>query len=221
MDINLDEIRNISDLALIPVLSMIVYGFSMLRGKSKPERMTRFLFWLSTLPGLYNLISTDYDNDWRYSALLIIFSAMNLIIFLMSTKYGVGGKNLIDKACFLVAISLGGLSLALQDTSSIILANTLAASSLLVAFIPTFIKTWKRPSTEGSWFYIIQTLGWMLNISLISYMVLENLIFPSVMMLINLTMLIIINKTKVFGILSSTSSRSTITKSTKLSSKLT
>jgi hypothetical protein len=85
----------------------------------------------------------------------VLFAGISFIhcvaIFAMSLWRGMGGGSRTDWACF--ALALLGLA-AWQVSGSPLVGMGFAIFADLVAYIPAFIKTWRRPDTESPWLYV-------------------------------------------------------------------
>lgn len=167
------------------LISPVVYGFSMVNGVSRPARMTRFIIWVAATISLFSLIA---DGSTGAVWLAGIFSIRSFFLFVMSLKYGLGGWGKIDKAS--LALSALGL-LAWQIFDQPLMALSAAIAADLIGFIPAYVKTWKEPSSEGPWFYVIEAAAVVLNIILIGEWSID-LVFPVYILISGLIMLAII-----------------------------
>jgi hypothetical protein len=77
---------------------------SILKGKFKPQRMTRFLLFLVSFLFIGTLLAQG-DRNSIYPIFVIFLG--NLVIFILSIKYGVGGTTKLD----MLVLSLAILSL--------------------------------------------------------------------------------------------------------------
>ncbi|MFT7507635.1 MAG: hypothetical protein ACI92I_000798 [Acidimicrobiales bacterium] len=93
-----------------------------------------------------------------------VFDFRNFLLLLMSLQYGMGGIEVIDGWCLFIALT--GL-IGWQITGDPLIALVFAIIADLVGFIPAFVKTYKDPTSEGPWFYYIETMSVILNIIMI------------------------------------------------------
>jgi len=86
---------------LIACISPIIGIRSILKGKFKPQRMTRFLLFLVSLLFIGTLLAQG-DRNTIY--VILVIGLGNLIIFLLSIKNGMGGTTKFDILVLLMAI---------------------------------------------------------------------------------------------------------------------
>lgn len=138
---------------LLPLLGTGVYVVSILRGISKPHRMTRLLLTVITGLSFFALLA-GHDTSGVWLALVSFVQAIG--IYLLSLKYGMGGRDTFDFIC--MALCTAGLAAwwVTGESLSGLLASILAD---LVAVLPSLRKTWRLPHTEDGWFYAIDTIA--------------------------------------------------------------
>lgn len=169
----------------LALIAPIVYAASMVQGRSKPARMTRFIVWLAAF---ISFISLWADGSQGAIWLAGVFAVRNFFLLLMSFKYGVGGWSRIDKICLVLAI-LGLIGWQVFGDPLIALIFAIVAD--FVGFIPAFVKTYKQPDSEGPMFYWIETAAVILNIIVIGMWTVD-LLFPAYILLSNIVMLALI-----------------------------
>ncbi len=166
----------------LALISPIVYAISMVQGCSKPARMTRFIVWLAATISFFSLWA---DGSTVAVWLAGVFAFRNTFLLLMSLKYGVGGVTTIDKYSFVIAIA--GL-IGWQLAGDPLVALLFAIAADFVGFVPALIKTYKEPSSEGPWFYYLESTAVLLNIIVIGAWSID-LLFPVHILLTNVLML--------------------------------
>lgn len=123
------------------------YLFDILKGKTKPERATWFVWSLQGLISFGSQVALGAHWSLFFVGLN---AAGNLAVFLLSLKFGVGGWRLVDKISLVVAIV--GLAVSL-----IFEAPVIALIGVIVAdfagTIPTFFKVYRLPSTETTFMW--------------------------------------------------------------------
>lgn len=139
--------------AVLPLVSSAVYIVSILRGHTKPQRITRFLMSLITGMSFFALwASGDVSGVW----LALTSFAQALVIFCLSLRRGMGGKGWLDIIC--VALCVIGLVVWLGAGEPVVgLVAAIVAD--LIAIIPAFVKTWQLPHTETHWFYTLDGIA--------------------------------------------------------------
>lgn len=126
------------------------YIIDTLKGKTKPERATWFVF---SVLGLIAFVSqAELGATWS-----LVFSGVDtlgsLIVLILSIKYGVGGWSKLDR--YALAIAAGGVGVAVLAHEPIIaLLGNIAAD--ISGTVLTVHKTFRAPDTET-------TISWALT----------------------------------------------------------
>lgn len=145
--------------SLIAVIGPITYIISILRGISKPQRMTRFiLFFVMTL-NFISIISANGNLGAKVFAGIVCFQA--IIIFVLSLWRGMGGANRFDYFCLVIA-ALGLVIWKL--TGNPVMGIIFSIIADFFAYLPAFVKTWHHPETESVWYYILTALSAFLGV---------------------------------------------------------
>lgn len=125
------------------MLSVVPYVRSILKGNTKPQRMT----WLIWTILVFIAFFSQLAKGATWSLLLTAGDAVAiLIIFIISIKFGMGGFRKID----ILSLIGAGISLFLWY-----LTNEPAVALFLIILIDiiganlTIIKAWKNPETEN------------------------------------------------------------------------
>ena len=122
----------------LALLQIIPYVVSILRGHTKPERMSYFLWLIVDTMGVASYVAVGaHTTVWVQFA----FVFTGGLVFLMSIKYGIGGFSHFDLFCFAVAIA-GGV-LAAQTPTSFITAGAglaLGLKGFIAAILGGFDK---------------------------------------------------------------------------------
>ena len=170
-------------LVIVSALLMIWGGYAYFRdtlaGKTKPNRVSWFLWALAPLVSIGAAFSADADV-WA-SVRVIIGGIVPAIIFLVSfvNKNSYWRLERFDWFC-------GGLSLlalffwALADSP--LIAILLATIANTFASIPTFIKAWHYPETETKLIFVTSFLSAILIIPAIPEWNIENSAFQIMLM---------------------------------------
>jgi hypothetical protein len=153
---------------------------TILKGRFKPHRITRIIkIFVSTLIFI-SLLSIENNLSVLLAGAQLISS---FAIFILSFKYGVGGKSKID----FVVLFLALISIILwKSTNNPVLALSLFISSHLIGMIPTIYKCFKKPRTESLTFYFSDIVSGgfsLLSIGLINY---SNFAFPLYIFVLNI-----------------------------------
>lgn len=159
------------------IQAFITQGFgiySIFKGTYKPQRMTRFLYFVMTLLMVGSLY---VQQSWTALALAAAQGVGVTLVFLLSFKYGMGGAHKTDLITLFGALATG---IVWKTTSNAVLALEMSVVTDLLAFFPTLLKTWSHPFTEDWRFYFSDVLA--SSFSLLAFVgtsfVLSDLVFP-------------------------------------------
>jgi hypothetical protein len=133
---------------VIVLIGAPFYLVDILKGKTKPQRTTWFIW---TVQGTVALIS-QVQLGAHWSLWFAGLNALgNLVVFLLSLKYGVGGWQKIDVVALAVAI-VGVLVSLIAHAPFVALLGVILAD--FAGSVPTFEKVYRLPSSETSitWF---------------------------------------------------------------------
>ncbi len=171
-------------------VSYFVYEWSIVTGRTKPHRTTRFVLLLITTLGAASLFAAQD----RVAFYLIAFSALNsTVIFLLSLKYGVGGWSKTDILCLLIA--LAGIT-AWKLTNNPAVGVYAAIIADFSGMVPALIKTYRSPKSEYWLFYAVDLAAITFNLLAIQTWELKNFSYPVYLLAINFVMLLLIARPK-------------------------
>jgi hypothetical protein len=133
---------------LIVLIGAPPYLFDILKGKTKPERATWFIW---SVQGCIAFGSQAVLGAHWSLWFVGLNAAGNLAVWLLSLKYGVGGWKRIDIAALIIAAV--GLLLSLV-TRNALLALWGVVIADFAGVIPTLQKTYHHPESETTitWF---------------------------------------------------------------------
>ena len=187
-------------LVIVSALLLLWGGYAYLRdtlaGRTKPNRVTWFLWALAPLVSFGAAFSADAHN-WA-SVRVLVGGVVPAVIFLGSfvNKNSYWRLARFDWLC-------GGLSLTAllfwQFANSPLIAVLLATAANAFASIPTFIKAWNFPETETRLIFITSFLSAILIIPAIPVWTIANSAFQIGLMVTTGALLLAIYR-KDFGI---------------------
>ncbi len=164
--------------AILSLTAIVPYIIDILRGNTKPERMSRVI-WI--IVGLL-LISSYYSVGARETLWIIIaYTIYPAIILGFSVKYGVGGFTKLDIICLFGA--LFGVA------AWYISRNAAAAFYIIIiidviGFAPTIKKTYFQPKTENTLAWQIGFVAALLNMFAIQTWSVNIFVYPMVTLFI-------------------------------------
>lgn len=138
---------------LLSVISPVFYTRSILAHKAQPHRVTRFIVLIASISGILGILHSTNKAGIIFA---LIFLTRALYLFVLSIMYGVGGASRSDKACLVIGlISV----LTYSFTGNGWAAVLLGILADFIGYIPTFIKTWKKPESEDPLFFSIEGMA--------------------------------------------------------------
>lgn len=175
---------------LILLLGNIPYILSIRRGDTRPNRVT---WGIWTVIGLTLLASSYSSGATNTLWLLLSLVVSQSIITLYAFKYGRGKWQKLDLLCLVGA----GLSLCLWQLSGSPLVAILMNTTMdMLGAIPTISKTYHDPDSEDLVFWSMSFTSAVLNLLAIEHFSLSFIVFPIYLFILNVTMLLLITRTK-------------------------
>lgn len=172
---------------IIALLAYIVYVISILRGKSKPNRAT---WWIWAFMGL--VLALSYKSSGAVNTVWVPYMEFlgPFIIALLSVKYGEGGLNSkTDLICLFGAI-LSVILWIIFDSPVVALVTNLAIDSF--AIVPTIKKSYLRPEGEDFWAWFGTGVADSLNMFAVERFSFAILIYPIYMLVSDLIIIFIL-----------------------------
>ena len=159
----------------INLVGAIVYAYSVVKGSTRPNRVTWFV--LSFAPLLAFAAMTAQGVSFRESVFTLETGISPLIIFI-STFFAKQPKWEITKFDLICgALSVIGFVLWLiLKEGNIAITFALLADGL--AFLPTLVKAFKYPETENPWAFMMGTVAAVIAIAILSTYDYKHLAFP-------------------------------------------
>ncbi len=170
-------------LVIISALLMLIGGYAYFRdtlsGKTKPNRVSWFMWALAPLISIGAAFSADADI-WA-SIRVIVGGIVPALVFLASfnNRHGYWKLSRFDLTCgalSLMALIFWGI------VDSPLIAILLATAGNTFASVPTFFKAWNFPETETRLTYITSFLSSILIIPSIPEWNIENSAFQIMLM---------------------------------------
>ena len=144
---------------ILALLAPTTYIVSIIRGRSKPHRTTRFVVLVVVALIFLGTLSAHGNNGTKMLTTVTLLSSM--IIFGLSLRRGMGGWSLFDRICLLIALI--GI-IGWRVTGNPITAIVLAILADTIAYLPAIAKTWRHPQSESHWFYSLSLVAAFLSL---------------------------------------------------------
>ncbi len=172
---------------IIAFLAYVVYVVSILRGKSKPNRAT---WWIWAFMGLVLALSYKFSGASNTVWVPYVEFIGPLAIAILSIKYGEGGlNNKTDLICLFGAI-VSVILWVIFDSPVVALVTNLAIDSF--AIVPTIKKSYLRPEGEDFWAWFGTGLADGLNMFAVERFTFAILLYPIYMLVSDLIIIFIL-----------------------------
>lgn len=162
----------------ISILAFIPYFHSILKGQTKPNRIT---WWIWTLLGI--LLYFSYKEAGAKETLWVplIYIIAPLITAILSIKYGVGGWTTFDLVCLLGALASTFLWI-ISGSPTVALILFLLID--LFGALPTIKKAYVVPEQESKLAWFLMCLANCVNLFAVQDFQFSILIYPLYMFII-------------------------------------
>ncbi len=169
--------------AVIAGISGIYYIYTILKGYTKPHRVTWFGWSLATILGAWAAFSAGAGGGALVPA---TYAVVLSIIFLLSLvpKYGKPGGDRMDYV--IAAVATGGILLWQVADLPIAAATTIAILSDMWFSWLTVRESWRQPETEAIGPWLAGSLACALGVAALDSFAYAAAAFPVYILLVNL-----------------------------------
>lgn len=176
---------------IIALFAYIVYVISILKRKTKPNRVT---WWIWAFMGLVLALSYKFSGANNTVWVPYVEFLGPFTIALLSVKYGEGSlENKTDLWCLFGAV-VSIILWIIFDNPVIALVTNLAIDSF--AIIPTIKKSYLRPEGEDFWAWFGTGMADTLNMFAVERFTFAILVYPVYMLVSDLIIILILLKKK-------------------------
>lgn len=172
----------------IGVLANIPYMIDIVKGRAKPERIS-WLLW-TALGATYFIGALQGDGA-------ILFTLMNLLMpaatFILSLKYGVGGRSWFGRICLIAAVIAFILMLVIDKP---IFGLVLALLIDAIGSMLTIRKLLKDRTSETKLVWGASVISSVLSVIALENYSVENLLFPMFVILADGTTFLLVKSGK-------------------------
>jgi hypothetical protein len=160
-------------------VAIIPYVIDMLRGRARPERATWFIWLVLALIAFGSQLAQGATN----SLWLTGFDTVGvLVVFSLSTKYGVGGFTKRDSIA-LIAAAIGLLLWYVTRHAIIALGIVIAIDALGTSL--TVVKTYHDPSSETYLMWLLVGVAGLMTMFAVGSFNIGLLVYPLYIFLAN------------------------------------
>jgi len=166
---------------VLELASCAVYIASILRGKTRPNRVT---WWILALVSAM-ITASYYASGARETIWLpAVYTTCFVVIGLLSLKFGDGPivLSFLDRVCLIGAIAS---ALIWWFFNSAVLALYMNIIIDFIGLVPTMRKAYVRPWTESGLAWTIAVIASLLNVFAIAQWTLEISVYPLYLLIVN------------------------------------
>lgn len=171
------------------------YIVNTLKGKTKPNRVSWFLWAAAPLIGTGAAISSDADIWATVRIFLAGFIPLVVLISSFVNKQSYWKLTAFDFTCGLWSVLALAVWLLTDSPEAAIL---FAATADGLAALPTLIKSWKYPETETGWTFMAGFIATLLVLPSIPNWNIENSAFQIYLLTVNALLTFFIFRKKLF-----------------------
>lgn len=165
---------------LVIIAVTVPYMFDIVKGKARPARAARAMFFAMLLLALAQQHTLGVGYALAVTVAEFISSALLLVL---AIKYGVGGWSRSDIICYLLlTVDL----IVWLLTKNALLALHLTVLADMISFWPTVQKTWHEPKSETPLFFFGGFIAPLLSIAAGGNLAYSVILFPIYLSLVNL-----------------------------------
>lgn len=168
----------------LAAISYGIYITTVLQRKTTPHSIT-WLVWTALNGAMF---FEQMNNGAGFGAWVTGSAAIaNIVIFLLSLRYGDHGVTRIDWITLVIAILMFGVWFMTGGGGlTIVLAVTIFA----IGMIPTLIKSAKAPSEEPLISYALNALKFFLSLFALSVFTIETVLYPAAIATFNVVIVL-------------------------------
>lgn len=171
--------------------SYLIYFHSILKGKSKPNRVT---WWIWTFMGAVLALSYYFSGARNTIWAPIVEFIGPFLTALLSIKYGEGSMaDKTDLVCFFGGVISIFIWILFDAPVAALIINLVIDG---FAIIPTIKKSYLRPEGESFWAWVGTSMGDFINILAIEKLSFAIIIYPVTMFLNDIVIVGLLGKGK-------------------------
>jgi len=173
---------------LVTLVANIPYAIASIQGKVRPNKIS-WLIW-TLAPGIGLIAALSKGFDWGQMPVLISVASTALILissFINRKAYW--EIQPFDWGCFVLAILALAIWYFTKNPDTALLLSMIAD---VLAVMPTLIKSWQHPETEGFGPYLAGVINAIIAVILIQHWSFTTSAFPVYLLVVNLLLFAVI-----------------------------
>lgn len=159
----------------INLIGACIYAYSVVKGKTRPNRVTWFVLSLAPLLAFAVMISQGVSF---HESVFTLETGISPLIIFISTFFAKQPKWKItrfDLTCGVLSI-IGFLLWITLEEGNVALGFAIAADGL--AFLPTLVKAFRYPETESPYAFMMGAVAAVIAIAILTTYDFKHLAFP-------------------------------------------
>lgn len=165
---------------VIAVVSYSIYLRDMFRGKTKPHSLTWFIWALLNSFIFFQQMTHDAGpGAWVTGTA----AAANVVIFLLSLKYGEKHITKLDWLCLVSALAIFAFWF---QTSDAVISVILACIIFVLGFTPTIRKAWRRAQEETVPTFVLNSLKFFIALFALESFTIITALYPMTLFVLNI-----------------------------------
>ncbi len=165
---------------VIAIVSYSICLSDMFKGKTKPHSLTWFIWALLNSFIFFQQITHDAGpGAWVTGTA----AAANVIIFILSLKYGEKRITKLDWFCLISALAI---FVVWYNTSDATLAVILACLIFILGFAPTIRKAWSRAGEETIATFALNGAKFLIALFALQSFTIVTALYPAVLSILNI-----------------------------------
>ncbi|MGB4759205.1 MAG: hypothetical protein WBP26_04040 [Candidatus Saccharimonadales bacterium] len=165
---------------MIGIYSYIPYFRDIFAGKTKPHAFTWFVWFLLTAIAFFAQIAGDGGPGAWVTGFT---AAVSFVIFVVALKVGKHNIAPADWFFFIGSLASLGLWFITKDPVGSVILITIID---LLAFLPTFRKSWHKPHEETSITYMLSGIKFAISIAALSTITITTVLYPLSLVVTNI-----------------------------------
>ena len=175
--------------AAFNLVGSTTYVIATLRGKTKPNRITWFLWALAPLIAFAAMLGDGVSPQDGLMTFMVGFGPTMIFLASFFNKKAFWKITKFDIICGLLSL-LGIVAWAVTRTGASAILFSVLADGL--ALLPTLVKAWKEPETENFVVFMNASISATITLLALKAYDFEHLAFPVYILVVCLTMFVLV-----------------------------
>ena len=158
------------------LIGSLIYVLSVLRGKTRPNRVTWFILSFAPMIAFSSMMSQGVEFRQSLMTLTVGVSPLLILISTFFAKQPVWKIERFDLICGGLSI-LGLVAWLITGQGNTAIVFSILADGL--AFLPTLVKAYKQPDSESPYLFIFGMINGAIALAIIQHGDFKHVAFPA------------------------------------------